>query len=133
MHAAMLRVIATNLPRTVDRRLKDDLVKLADVLVQGEIQRWLDQIEVFGLHLARLDVRQDARYHEAVLTELLARAGVAADFVALPEADRLSLFSCGIDQRLDRLVFVATVRSVGRICDERYFFCDDPRGDPDGF
>ena len=59
-----------------------------DVLVQGEIQRWLDQIEVFGLHLARLDVRQDARYHEAVMAELLARAGVAANFAALPEADR---------------------------------------------
>ena len=55
---------------------------------EGEIQRWLDQIEVFGLHLARLDVRQDARYYEAVMTELLARAGLAADFAALPEADR---------------------------------------------
>ena len=29
----------------------------ANVLVQGEIQRWLDQIESFGLHMARLDVR----------------------------------------------------------------------------
>jgi phosphoenolpyruvate carboxylase len=59
-----------------------------DVLVQGEIQRWLDQIQVFGLHLARLDVRQDARYYEAVMTELLARAGLATNFAALPEADR---------------------------------------------
>jgi phosphoenolpyruvate carboxylase len=59
-----------------------------DVLVHGEIQRWLDQIGVFGLHLARLDVRQDARYYEAVMAELLSQAGVAADFVALSEADR---------------------------------------------
>jgi phosphoenolpyruvate carboxylase len=59
-----------------------------DVLVHGEIQRWLDQIEVFGLHLARLDVRQDARYHEAVIAELLARAGVVADFAALSETER---------------------------------------------
>ncbi len=59
-----------------------------DVLVQGEIQRWLDQIEVFGLHWARLDVRQDAQYHEAVIAELLDRAGLAADFAALSETER---------------------------------------------
>ena len=58
------------------------------MLVHGEIQRRLDQIEVFGLHLARLDVRQDARYHEAVIAELLARAGVVADFAALSETER---------------------------------------------
>jgi len=59
-----------------------------DVLVQGEIQRWLDQIQVFGLHLARLDVRQDARYHEAVIAELLAQSGVVDDFRALSETER---------------------------------------------
>ena len=59
-----------------------------DVLVQGEIQQWLDQIEVFGMHLAKLDVRQDARYYEAAVAELLARAGVVADFTALPEPER---------------------------------------------
>ncbi len=59
-----------------------------DVLVHGEIQRWLDQIEVFGLHLARLDVRQDARYHEAVISELLARSGAGADFAASSETER---------------------------------------------
>ncbi len=59
-----------------------------DLLVHGEIQRWLDQVQVFGLHLARLDVRQDARYYEAVMAELLAAAGVTADFAALTESQR---------------------------------------------
>ena len=59
-----------------------------DTLAQGEIQRWLDQIQIFGLHLARLDVRQDARYYEAVMTELLAQAGSATNFAALTEAER---------------------------------------------
>ena len=59
-----------------------------DTLAQGEIQRWLDQIQIFGLHLARLDVRQDARYDEAVMTELLARAGIATNFAALTEVER---------------------------------------------
>ena len=59
-----------------------------DLLVQGEIQRWIDQIQTFGLHLARLDVRQDARDYEAVMGELLAQAGVAADYVAMSEVER---------------------------------------------
>jgi phosphoenolpyruvate carboxylase len=59
-----------------------------DVLVHGEMQRWLDQVQAFGLQLARLDVRQDARWYEAVLAELLAQAGIVGDFAALPETDR---------------------------------------------
>lgn len=59
-----------------------------DVLVHGEIQRWVDQAEVFGLNLARLDVRQEARYIEAVIAELLAQAGIVADFAALSETER---------------------------------------------
>lgn len=74
--------------RLIQRSLSD---AHSDLLVHGEIQRWLDQIEIFGLHLARLDVRQDARYLEAVIAELLARAGVAVDFAALPESQRQQL------------------------------------------
>ena len=36
----------------------------------------------FGFHLASLDLRQNADVHEAVVAELLARAGVAPDYVA---------------------------------------------------
>ena len=50
-------------------------------IANGEIQRWLDQVRTFGLHLARLDVRQDSRYYEAVMAELLRR----------PESRRISL------------------------------------------
>ena len=72
-----------------------------DALVHGEIQRWLDQIQVFGLHLARLDVRQDARCYEAVMTELLSLAGIAADFAALPEAERQRVLVETIGQPLN--------------------------------
>ncbi len=47
----------------------------------------------FGFHLASLDLRQNSDVHEAVVGELLARAGVAADYAALVEADRVTLLA----------------------------------------
>ncbi len=48
-------------------------------------------VEVFGFHLASLDLRQNADVHEAVISDLLARAGVAADYPTLPESGRVAL------------------------------------------
>ncbi|MGN4022409.1 phosphoenolpyruvate carboxylase, partial [Burkholderia gladioli] len=45
--------------------------------------------EVFGFHLASIDLRQSSDIHEAVIAELFARAGVEADYAALAEADKL--------------------------------------------
>jgi len=48
-------------------------------------------IDVFGFHLAALDLRQNSDVHEHVVAELFARAGVAADYPSLPEAARVAL------------------------------------------
>ncbi|WP_431820179.1 phosphoenolpyruvate carboxylase [Burkholderia sp. F1] len=45
--------------------------------------------EVFGFHLASIDLRQSSDIHEAVVAELFARAGVVADYAALSEDDKL--------------------------------------------
>lgn len=45
--------------------------------------------EVFGFHLASIDLRQSSDIHEAVVAELFARAGVEADYAALAEKDKL--------------------------------------------
>ena len=47
--------------------------------------------EVFGFHLASIDLRQSSDIHEAVIAELLRRAGVEADYAALSEADKLEV------------------------------------------
>ncbi|SAL16406.1 phosphoenolpyruvate carboxylase [Caballeronia peredens] len=44
--------------------------------------------EVFGFHLASIDLRQSSDIHEAVVAELLARAGVVADYAALTEDEK---------------------------------------------
>jgi phosphoenolpyruvate carboxylase len=58
---------------------------------------WVDparrSVEVFGIHLCGLDVRQNARVHEAVVAELLRSAGVVADYASLSEAERVRVLT----------------------------------------
>ena len=57
-------------------------------------------VEVFGFHLASIDLRQSSDIHEAVITELLARAGVQADYSELSEEDKqIVLLAQLADQR----------------------------------
>lgn len=51
--------------------------------------RWA--LRSFGFHLQALDLRQNSRSHEEVLTELFALAGVSADYSALDEPARVEL------------------------------------------
>ncbi|CAN7468330.1 phosphoenolpyruvate carboxylase [Trinickia sp. LjRoot230] len=54
--------------------------------------------EVFGFHLASIDLRQSSDVHEAVIAELLQRAGVADDYAALGEADKLRVLLAELGQ-----------------------------------
>jgi phosphoenolpyruvate carboxylase len=60
-------------------------------LVEEELRPWLDLVRVFGLHMNRLDVRQDARVYAEIMTELFARLGVTEDFASLAEPERQAL------------------------------------------
>nr|WP_044181190.1 phosphoenolpyruvate carboxylase [Pirellula staleyi] len=74
------------------------------LLADSELQRWLDLTTVFGLHLTRLDVRQDARRYREVMTEILSVAGIVENYADLPEAERCAALSRSIpwDHDLDR-------------------------------
>ena len=50
-------------------------------------------LDVFGFHLATLDLRQNSDVHELVVSELLARAGVHSDYASLPEDARVALLA----------------------------------------
>ncbi|HYD96336.1 MAG TPA: phosphoenolpyruvate carboxylase [Noviherbaspirillum sp.] len=47
--------------------------------------------EIFGFHLATLDMRQSSDVHERVLAELFASAQVQQDYAALSEEDKVAL------------------------------------------
>ncbi|HEX2164100.1 MAG TPA: phosphoenolpyruvate carboxylase, partial [Thermoanaerobaculia bacterium] len=57
----------------------------------GRLAALRDRVAAFGLRLATLDVRQHSEVHEAAVGELLAAAGVAADYAALDESARRDL------------------------------------------
>jgi phosphoenolpyruvate carboxylase len=61
-----------------------------------EVERWVDCARVFGLHLASLDIRQDSRRHAEVLTEVFVILGLAQNFDALPEHEKLELLSASM-------------------------------------
>ncbi|HVK93183.1 MAG TPA: phosphoenolpyruvate carboxylase [Noviherbaspirillum sp.] len=47
--------------------------------------------EIFGFHMATLDMRQSSDVHERTLTELFSRAKVVEDYASLPEEEKLAL------------------------------------------
>ena len=77
---ADLRVIETSLRERHGGALVD--------LRLGSLVR---AVEVFGFHLATIDLRQSSDRHEETLAELLAIAGVAADYPALDEDAKQAL------------------------------------------
>jgi Phosphoenolpyruvate carboxylase len=62
------------------------------ILVDGELRDNLTRLDVFGLHTARLDIRQHSGPHESAVAELLGRS----DYSRLPEAERRDLLAHAI-------------------------------------
>ncbi len=60
----------------------------AQALVGPRLAPLLRAVQVFGFHLATLDLRQSSDKHEAVIAELLRVARIEPDYSALPEAAR---------------------------------------------
>ncbi len=64
---------------------------------ETDAQRWLDLVRVFGLHLTKLDVRQDSRRYQEVLSDIFQAIGGADDFAALDETAQAKLLTDSID------------------------------------
>jgi phosphoenolpyruvate carboxylase len=79
--------------------LSADLILVRDSLrlnrgahiVEGGLQTWLWQTEVFGLHFARLDIRQESGRNARVVAELMRALGLSPDYGSLPEGERREL------------------------------------------
>jgi phosphoenolpyruvate carboxylase len=64
------------------------------MLVDGELKVMSEQFEVFGLHTARLDIRQHSSQHEAAVAEVLDRD----DYPKLTEAEKCEFLLSEIAQ-----------------------------------
>ena len=77
---ADLAVIALSLKRTN-----------ASVVARGRLRGLQRAVDVFGFHLAPIDLRQNSDVHERTVAELLAAASPGLDYKALSEAERVEL------------------------------------------
>ena len=92
------RLLAEPYPDAAEFRA--DLVTLIDAIERkdqrllsgsGPLSRTIRAIDAFGFYLATLDLRQNSDVHERVVGELLRTAGLAPDYSALAEDERIAL------------------------------------------
>ncbi len=75
-------------------RLKRELrAQGSEDVVEALLEPVHRQAEAFGLHTARLDIRQHSGVHEAMVEELLRQAGLAASYRDLPEEAKMRLLT----------------------------------------
>lgn len=82
-------------------QLRADLAILHDSLIQthgavfaeDSLSQLIAAVDIFGFHMATLDLRQNADVHERVVADLFKVAEVCDDYLALDEEARLSLLS----------------------------------------
>ena len=74
--------------RTIEASLK---ANHGSAMVAERLQPLIRAVEVFGFHLATVDLRQSSDKHEEVVAELLATARIEADYSALDEAAKRKL------------------------------------------
>jgi phosphoenolpyruvate carboxylase len=96
----------------------------AQALAAPRLRPLMRAVQVFGFHLATVDLRQSSDKHEAVLAELMRVAKIEADYSALDEAARRSAAAAAAQRRP---AAAGACRVVQRPCRERV---GDLRGRP---
>ena len=74
--------------RTIDASLQ---AHHGAALATERLQPLIRAVEVFGFHLATVDLRQSSDQHERVVAELLAVARITPDYAALDEAEKCAV------------------------------------------
>jgi len=84
------------------RELSEDLLLLRDSLVESGARRLAEQdinpilraVQVFGFHLATLDVRQNSAFHDKAMAQLMTAAGLdGGEFSDWPESERIQFLT----------------------------------------
>jgi len=89
----------------------------ANFVAADALRDVIRQVEVFGFHFARLDVREHCGVHRAALDEILAELGVQEGYAELPEPERIAVLAREIADRrplipVDISGFSASTREV---------------------
>ena len=74
--------------------IKESLIaNKGEALVRGPFSRLMRAVQVFGFHLATLDVRQHARHHRSACKEIFEKNQSTTDYSQLSESERTSLLT----------------------------------------
>ena len=97
-----------------DLQLVEDSLKAhrGSAIAEGNLMGWLWQTQIFGLHFARLDIRQESSRNALVITEVVRALGLCADYAALDEEGRRALLrsTMGLHRPLNREALSAEAR-----------------------
>ncbi len=66
-------------------------------VARGTLQRLIRKVRLFGLHLAPLEIREDAGLNAAAIAELFKRYGICDDYLSLSELEKQKLLNAEID------------------------------------
>ncbi|MBU1271336.1 MAG: phosphoenolpyruvate carboxylase [Alphaproteobacteria bacterium] len=74
--------------------MRDSLMAYnGEVFADDRLSDLVTAVEIFGFHMATLDLRQNSDVHERVVADLLKTAGVCADYSGLDEEGRLAVLA----------------------------------------
>ena len=108
--------------RTIEASL---IAHHGEALTESRLRPLMRAVQVFGFHLATIDLRQSSDKHEAVIAELLATARIEPDYSALDEPAKRAVLlrqlndarplrvpqACYADHTVDELRIFETARS----------------------
>ncbi|MHB8482839.1 MAG: phosphoenolpyruvate carboxylase [Nitrospiria bacterium] len=74
--------------------LRESLYKNKGEIISTKlVEPFIRQVQVFGFHLANLDIRQEADQHQRALHEVFLKTGLHPSFETLSEPEKISLLS----------------------------------------
>jgi phosphoenolpyruvate carboxylase len=105
----------SRIPLLNDLRLVQEVLRQnkGSRVAEGKLRRVIRKVRLFGLYLAPLDIREDARLHAQALAEIFAAYGITPDYLALPEAEKQAILIREIENK--RPLFPQDVSQFGEI------------------
>ncbi|HET9659787.1 MAG TPA: phosphoenolpyruvate carboxylase [Thermomicrobiales bacterium] len=80
------------------RLIERTLIDRGEALITGgDLHDLIRQVEVFGFHYARLDIRDHSRRHEQTIDESFRLSGIAEHYAELPEDERVHILTREIE------------------------------------
>jgi phosphoenolpyruvate carboxylase len=80
------------------RLIERTLIDRGEALITGgDLHDLIRQVEVFGFHYARLDIRDHSRRHEKTIDESFRLTGIAEHYAELPEDERVRILTREIE------------------------------------